>query len=72
MYHAGLDPVSLINQLAYNINNAYKPNPKTGELYFDADSSTKSIQVALKATKFLEKEPEIVQPVYINYNWKAW
>lgn len=71
MIEAWIDVVSIINQMAYNFYNAYKPNPKTWEMYFDTEASMKVWVQLMKMSKLLEKEPEIIQPVYILNNWKA-
>lgn len=71
MYEAGIDPVSIINQMAYNFYNAQKPNPKTWEMYYDAEVSAKIGVHLMKMSKLLEKEPEIIQPVYILNGGKA-
>ena len=67
-----MDALSLFQQLSYNIFNAYKPNPKTWEMYFDAEWSTKALSLALKMSKAMEREPEMIMPIYISTNGKAW
>lgn len=71
MLEAWIDPVSIINQMAYNFYQAYKPNPKTWEMYYDAETSAKIGVHLMKMNKLLEKEPEIIQPVYILNGGKA-
>lgn len=66
MNSVGMDALSMFQQLSYNIFNSYKPNPKTWEMYFDAEASTKALNVALKMSKALDREPEIIAPIYIH------
>lgn len=60
-----MDALSLMEQLSFNIFQAYKPNPKTWEMYFDTEASTKAMQVAVKMAKLVDKEPEVVQHVFL-------
>lgn len=62
----GLDSLSLFQQLADIMYNAQKPNPKTGEMYFDAETALKAIALAVKVNKSIDREPEIIQNVFIG------
>ena len=64
-----LNQKDMMSQLFFIIFQAQKANPKTGELYFDADVALKGLNLAFKMTKSYNKEPEIIQPIFIRSNW---
>ncbi len=64
-----LNQKDMMSQLFFIIFQAQKANPKTGELYFDADVALKWLNLAFKMTKSYNKEPEIIQPIFIRSNW---